>query len=161
MITTARTGVTIFATPTDREVVITRVVAAPRELVFDVHTRPEHLRRWLGPDGWSMPVCEVDLRPGGAYRYVWRKPSGTEITITGVVREVTRPERFVMTEVWGPEWPETVNTTVFTESAGRTTITLTITYASREARDAALETGMKDGSEQSYGRLDKLLQELV
>jgi uncharacterized protein YndB with AHSA1/START domain len=154
----ASTGVTTIATPTDREVVITRVVNAPRRLVFAAWTEPRHLQRWLiGPDGWSMPICELDLRPGGPWRYVYRKPSGTEMTLTGSVLEVVPPERLVTTESWGPEWPETVNTVVLTESGGRTTITLTITYVSKEARDAALGTGAMDGMNQSFERLDELL----
>jgi len=108
-----------------------------------------------------MPVCELDLRPGGAWRYVWRKSDGAEMTMGGLVREVTPPERLVTTERWGPEWPETVNTLTLTESGGRTTITLTITYPSKAARDAALETGMKGGMDESFARLDRLVRSLV
>jgi uncharacterized protein YndB with AHSA1/START domain len=158
----ARTGVTTYATPTDREVVITRVVDAPRRIVFEAYTTPRHLQQWLlGPEGWTMPICELDLRPGGAFRYVWRKADGAEMTIAGAVREVVPPERLVTTESWGPEWPETVNTVVFTEAGGRTTISLTVTYPSREARDAALQTGMKEGMDQGFARLDALLKTLA
>ena len=159
MTATISPGVTSYATPTDREVVVTRVVDAPRHLVFDAWTDPRHVPQWLlGPEGWTMPVCEIDLRPGGSWRYVWRKSNGTEMAMSGAILEVVRPERMVTTERWGPEWPETINTVVFTESGERTTIALTILYPSREARDAALETGMKDGIEQSFGRLDRLLR---
>jgi uncharacterized protein YndB with AHSA1/START domain len=162
MTTATRPGVTTYATPTDREVVVTRVVDAPRKVVFAAHTEPRHLQRWLlGPEGWTMPVCEFDARPGGAWRYVWRKADGSEMAMSGIVREFAPPERVVHTERWGPEWPETVNTTVFTESEGRTTITLTIAYPSKEARDAAIQTGMKGGMDQSYDRLDVLLRSLV
>jgi uncharacterized protein YndB with AHSA1/START domain len=163
MTTTAtRPGVTSYTTPTDRELVVTRVVAAPRKLVFAAHTEPRHLQRWLlGPEGWTMPVCEFEARNGGAWRYVWRKADGSEMAMSGTVREILPPERVVHTERWGPEWPETINTTVFTESEGRTTITLTVTYPSREARDAALKTGMKDGMDLSYDRLDGLLRTLA
>jgi uncharacterized protein YndB with AHSA1/START domain len=158
----ATTGVTTFATPSDTEVVLTRVVDAPRRVVFDAWTKPQHVRQWLlGPEGWTMPVCEIDLRPGGTWRYVWRKADGAEMPMGGSYRDVVPPERVVSTERWGPEWPETVNTLLFTESAGQTTITLTITYPSKEARDAALRTGMKDGMEPSFARLDKLLRTLV
>ena len=161
MTATLSPGVTSYATPTDREVVITRVVDAPRHLVFDAWTDPRHVSQWLlGPEGWTMPVCEIDLRPGGSWRYVWRKSSGTEMAMSGAILEVERPVRMVTTERWGPEWPETINTVMFTESGGRTTITHTILYPSREARDAALETGMKDGIEQSFARLDRLLRTL-
>jgi uncharacterized protein YndB with AHSA1/START domain len=162
MTTAARTGVTAYATPTDREVVITRVVDAPRRVVFDVWINPNHVPQWMtGPEGWSVPVCEIDLRPGGSWHFVWRKSDGSEMAMTGTYREVVPPERLVHTESWGPEWPETVNTLVLTESGGQTTMTLTLTYPSREARDAALKTGMKGGMDQSYARLDILLGTLA
>jgi uncharacterized protein YndB with AHSA1/START domain len=162
MTTVARTGVTTYETPTDTDFVITRAFAAPRRLVFDAHTDPKHIRQWmLGPEGWTMPVCEIDLRPGGAWRYVWRKPNESDLEMTGTVREVVPPERFVTTESWGPEWPETVNTTVFTESEGLTTVTLTMTYPTKKARDEARATGAEGGMDQSYARLDELLARLV
>lgn len=162
MIATARTGMTTYATPSDREVRITRVVAAPCRLVFEAYTTPRHLQQWLlGPEGWTMPICELDARPGGAWRYVWRKSDGSEMTLSGTVKEYAPPERMVTTERWGPEWPETINTVVFSEALGQTTITLTVLYPSKEARDAALQTGMKDGMDQGFARLDQLLATLV
>ena len=162
MITAARTGITTYATPSDREVVVTRVVSAPRRVVLDAFTNTRHVPNWLiGPDGWTMPVCEIDLRPGGTWRYVYRKNDGSEMTMQGSYREVVPPERLVSTESWGPEWPETVNTMVLTEAGGLTTITLTVQYPSKEARDAALKTGMKSGMDQSFVRLDGLLETLV
>jgi uncharacterized protein YndB with AHSA1/START domain len=155
-------GVTSFATPSDNQIAITRVFEAPRRLLYQAYTRPEHLRRWLlGPEGWTMPVCEIDVRVGGAWRYVWRKGDGTEMAMGGVIKEVVPDERLVSTERWGPEWPETINQVDFTESGGRTTVTTTITYPSKEARDAALKTGMKDGADHSYGRLDQLVRTLA
>lgn len=162
MITAARTGVTTYTTPSDQEVVITRVVSAPRRVVFDAFTNARHVPNWLiGPQGWTMPVCEIDLRPGGTWRYVYRKDDGSEMTMQGSYREVAPPERLVSTESWGPEWPETVNTMVLTETGGLTTITITARYPSKEARDAALKTGMKSGMDQSFARLDSMLQSLV
>ena len=162
MITAARTGVTTYTTPSDQEVVITRVVSAPRRVVFDAFTNARHVPNWLiGPPGWTMPVCEIDLRPGGTWRYVYRKDDGSEMTMQGSYREVAPPERLVSTESWGPEWPETVNTMVLTETGGLTTITITARYPSKEARDAALKTGMKSGMDQSFARLDSMLQSLV
>ena len=162
MITAARTGVTTYTTPSDHEVVITRVVSAPRRIVFDAFTNPRHVPNWLiGPEGWTMPVCEIDLRPGGTWRYVYRKDDGSEMTMQGSYREVAPPERLVSTESWGPEWPETVNTMVLTETGGLTTITITARYPSKEARDAALKTGMKSGMDQSFARLDSMLDSLV
>jgi uncharacterized protein YndB with AHSA1/START domain len=154
MTTANKIGATTFTTPSDREVVMTREVDAPRELVFDAWTNPEHVRQWmLGPSGWTMPVCEIDLRPGGAWHFVWRRADGTEMEMRGEYREVTPPERLVSTESWGGDWPETINTVTLSEEDGKTTITQAVLYPSQEARDAALETGMKDGVSQSFDRL--------
>ncbi len=150
---------TTFATPSDREVVVTRVVDAPRRLVFEAWTSPKHVPLWmLGPEGWTMPVCEIDLRPGGAWHFVWRRADGTEMGMHGVYREVSPPERVVHTESWGADWPETINTLVLSEQAGKTTITLTVLYPSKEARDAALKTGMKEGLSESLARLAEHLR---
>ena len=91
MATSAKTGVTSYATPTDKEVIITRVVDAPRRLVFDAWTNPKHIPQWMGfPEGWTMPLCEIDLRPGGAWHYVWRRnDGGGEMSMSGTVREVS------------------------------------------------------------------------
>jgi uncharacterized protein YndB with AHSA1/START domain len=151
-----------ITTPSDREVAMTRTFDAPRKLVFDAWTNPEHVPHWmLGPAGWTMPVCEIDLRPGGAWHFVWRKADGAEMAMTGVYREVTPPERLVSTEKWGPEWPETVNTLTLTEQDGKTTLTNTILYPSKDARDAALKTGMQDGATQSFERLDAYLRTIA
>jgi len=152
---------TAFTKPSDRELVATRVFEAPRELVFDCHTSAEHLPHWmLGPDGWTMPVCEVDLRPGGAWRHVWRKDDGTEMGMRGEYREIERPERLVQTEDWGGDWPEALDTLVFTEEDGRTTLACTVLYPSEEAREKAIATGMQDGWAQSYDRLEDYLARL-
>lgn len=147
-------------TPSDREIRITRVFDAPRPLVFDCWTKPELLRRWLtGPPGWSFVVCEVDLRVGGAYRFVWRGPDGTEMGMGGVHREVVAPERIVNTQLFDQDWTggEAVGTLVLTEKDGRTTATNTILYSSKAARDGALKSGMEQGLEAGYARLDELL----
>ena len=162
MATAHEVGTTTFTTPSDREIVTTRVVDAPRTLVWAAWTRPEHVPHWmLGPDGWTMPVCEIDLRPGGAWHYVWRRSDGTEMAMTGVYTEVSPPERLVATESWGADWPETLNTLVLSEDSGRTTITSTVRYPSREAREAALGTGMKEGMSQSFNRLAEYLSTLA
>jgi uncharacterized protein YndB with AHSA1/START domain len=155
------TGTTTFTTPSDTETVMTRVVDAPKTLVWDVYTRPEHIQQWmLGPEGWTMPVCEIDLRPGGAYRYGWRKAEGDEMEITGAFREIAPPDRLVSTESWGADWPDTINTVVLTEEDGKTTITTTMLYPSKEARDAALQSGMKEGASVTFDRLDAYLASL-
>jgi uncharacterized protein YndB with AHSA1/START domain len=149
-----------IATPSDREVVITRDFDAPRELVFDCHVKPELVRRWLlGPPGWTMPVCDIDLKVGGRYRYVWRGPNGEDLGVSGVFREIARPERLVTSELFDEDWTggETLVTTVFTERNGGTRATLTVVYSSREAREGALATGMTEGMESSYQNLDALL----
>ena len=154
MTTADKVGETTFATPSDTEIEITRVVAAPRALVFDAWTKPEHITQWmLGPPGWTMPVCEVDLRPGGAWHFAWRMADGNEMEMRGVYREVSPPERLVSTESWGGDWPETVNTVTFDEEAGRTTVVITVSFESREARDAALGTGIKRGLNMNFDRL--------
>jgi uncharacterized protein YndB with AHSA1/START domain len=152
------TSTTTLTTLSDVEISISRDFAAPRTLVFDAHTKPEHVSQWLlGPEGWTMPVCEIDLRPGGSWHFVWRRDDGTEMEMRGVYHEVVPPERIVNTERWGPEWPETVNTVLFTEQDGKTTVTQTVRYPSKEARDAALATGMMTGVERSHELLDALL----
>jgi uncharacterized protein YndB with AHSA1/START domain len=162
--TTANAGAatkypTTLTTPSDREIEVTRVFEAPRRLVFDALTRPEHVPNWmLGPGGWTMPVCEIDLRPGGAWRFVWRRADGSEMEMRGEYREVAPPERLVSTESWGGDWPETLNTLLLAEEDGRTTVTQTTLFPSQEARDAALGTGMKEGMDQSYDRLDEYLR---
>lgn len=160
MIDTNSAAMTV-TTPSDREAVITRVFDAPRRLVWAAWTDPEHLPHWMvGPEGWTMPVCEIDLRPGGTWHFVWRRSDGTEMEMHGDYRDITPPERLVSTESWGGDWPETLNTLVLTEDDGRTTMTLTILYPSKEARDAALETGMKEGMSQSFDRLAAHLETL-
>lgn len=156
-----RPGVSTLSTPDDTDLVVTRVFKAPRRLVFDAHTLPEHIREWmLGPPGWTMPVCEMEPRAGGRWRYVWRKSSGVEMEMTGTVKEIRPPDRIVTTERWGADWPETINTIELTESGGHTTMTMTIHYPSKEARERALGTGMTSGMDQSYVRLDALLARL-
>ena len=146
----------------DREIVITRAFDAPRKLVFDAFTRPELVKQWLlGPDGWSMPVCEIDLKVGGKYRYVWRRDKdGTEMGMGGVYREIVAPERVVATEKFDQSWypGEAVGTSVLTEQGGKTTLTQTILYESREARDGVLKSGMEKGVVASYDRLAMLLE---
>lgn len=151
-------GTMKVTTPSDCEIVVTRVLNAPRRLVFDAWTNPKYLSQWLlGPEGWTMTVCEVDLRVGGAWRFVWRQADGTEMAMHGVYREITPAERVVSIESWGGEWPETVNTLVLAEEGGKTTATITILYPSKEARDAAVKTGMTNGMSISFDRLETYL----
>jgi uncharacterized protein YndB with AHSA1/START domain len=145
----------------DREIVMTRVFDAPRRLVFDALTKPELVKQWLlGPPGWSMPVCEIDLRVGGNYRYVWRRDSdGTEMGMGGVYREIVAPERVVATEKFDEAWypGEALGTTILVKQGRKTTLTQTMLYQSREARDAVLKSGMEKGVAASYDRLAEML----
>lgn len=144
----------------DREIVMTRSFNAPRAMVFDAVTRPEMVRQWLlGPPGWSMPVCEIDLRVGGRYRYVWRHESGNEMGMGGVFREIVVPERIVSTEKFDQSWypGEAVGTVVLTEKAGMTMLTQTILYDTVEARNAVLKSPMESGVAAGYDRLEQML----
>jgi uncharacterized protein YndB with AHSA1/START domain len=151
-----------LSTRGDREIVITRIFDAPRTLVFAAFTQPELVKQWLlGPPGWSMPVCEIDLRVGGRYRYEWRRDKdGTTMGMGGVFREVMPPERIVSTEKFDQAWypGEALGTVEFKEEAGRTTVTQTVLYESREARDAVLKSGMEQGVVASYDRLATVLE---
>lgn len=152
------TGTLHVALPSDREVVLTRVFDAPRELVYDALTKPELLKRWFGPRGWSLVVCEVDLRVGGAWRFVLRGPDGAEMRMRGVYRELVRPERTVHTESFDDYPGESVVTGVLVERDGKTTLTGTVLYESKEVRDAVVSSGMEHGAAESY---DKLAEQLA
>jgi uncharacterized protein YndB with AHSA1/START domain len=149
-------------TPSDREIRLTRVFDAPRHLVFEAMSKPEHIRRWWGclDERYSVPVCEVDLRPGGAWRFVNRHPNG-EVGFHGVYREITPPERMVFTEIFDQGPPaESVVTVVLTNENGKTRLTLTALYPSLEIRDVVLKSGMEKGAAISYDRLEEVAREL-
>jgi uncharacterized protein YndB with AHSA1/START domain len=150
------------STPSDTELVMSRVFDAPRRLVFDALTKPELLVRWLGAHGWNLVVCEVDLRVGGAWRFVSRGPGGAEIGHGGVYREIARPDRLVYTESYDGQWfpGEALVTAVLAERDGATTLTTTLTFASRQVRDLVLRSPMKRGVGEGYDRLAELLGEL-
>jgi len=156
----ASTGTLRVTTPTEREIAMTRVFDAPRNLVFEAYTKPELVKRWLGVHGgWSLAVCEIDLRVGGAYRYVWRGRDGAEMGMGGVYREVVVPERIVATEAFDQSWypGEAVSTVVLVQQGDRTTLTLTVRYESREARDAVLKSPMEQGVAAGFDKLEELL----
>lgn len=150
-----------ITTPSEREIAITRTFDAPRALVFEAFTTPELLKRWFfGPDGWTLEVCDIDLRAGGRYRYVWRRDSdGTRMGMGGVYREVVAPERVVATEKFDEAWypGEALDTMVFTEQGGGTLFRQTVLYESREARDIAIRSNMEEGLRAGYNRLERLL----
>jgi len=150
-------------TPSDREIAVTRSFDAPAQLIFDCHTRPEYVQRWLlGPPDWSMPVCEIDLRAGGRYRYVWRNDAGEgEFGVQGEYREISAPGRLVHTETMDGTEGEALCTLTLVDQDGRTTLTTNMLFPSREIRDQALESGMTDGMSTSYDRLEDVLGEKV
>jgi len=151
-------------TPSEREIAMTRVFDAPRNLVFDAWTKPELLKRWLGVrNGWSLAVCEVDLKVGGAFRFVWQGQDGAEMGMGGVYREIVPPERLVSTERFDDPWyeGEALDTIVLVEHDGQTTVTTTVLYESQEIRDAVLESGMARGVAESYDALAELLPSLA
>lgn len=159
----ANTGTFKVTALTDCEIVMTRAFDAPSGLVFDAFTKPELLKRWFfGPSGWSLAVCEIDLRVGGAFRYVWRRGERTEMGMSGVYREIVPPERIVHTELFDEDWTggETVVTTTFNEQDGKTTLTSAALYKSREARDAVLKSPMEEGVAASFDRLAEMLAAL-
>jgi uncharacterized protein YndB with AHSA1/START domain len=153
-----------ITTPSDREIAMTRVFNVPRRLVFDALTKPELVKHWLlGPPGWSMPVCDINLKVGGAYRYVWKRDSdGTEMSSGGVFREIIAPDRIVATEKFEQPWypGESMVTSTLVEQEGKTTLTMTVLYDSRETRDMVLKSGMERGVATSYDRLAELLASL-
>lgn len=160
---TARNSDTFtVTTPSDREIRMSRLFDAPRRLVFEAMSKPEHIREWWGRlgDGYSVPVCEVDLRPGGRWRFVNRHPHG-EAAFHGVYREITPPERIVFTEIF-EEFPdsESVVTAVLTEENGKTRLTATVVYPSRDVRDAVVNSGMAKGAAISYDRLEEVAARL-
>lgn len=157
-------GTFTVTTPSDREITLTRLFDAPRELIFEAMSKPEHIRRWWGRlgEGYSVPECDVDLRPGGQWRFVNRTPKGQLVAFYGVYREIVPPERVVFTEIF-EQFPDTesVVTSVLTEENSKTRLTVTCRYPSVEARDMVLQSGMERGAGISYDRLEEVAAELL
>ena len=161
--TAANSATFTVTTPSDREIRMTRLFDAPRALVFEAMTKPKHIKQWWGNlgEGYSVPVCEVDLRVGGKWRFVNRMPNGDSAAFYGEYREVAPPERVVFTEFFEP-FPDTesVVTAVLTEENGKTRLTATVAYPSREVRDMVKATGMERGAALSYDRLEEVARGL-
>lgn len=151
------------STPSDREIHMTRLFDAPRQLVFDAMTKPEHVRRWWGciSEGHSVTTCEIDLRVGGAWKFVHRGPEGEYPAFYGVYKEIDAPGRLVYTEIFEP-YPdgESLVTQILTDENGKTRLDLTARYESLEVRDMVIKTGMEKGAAISYDRLEDLVIEL-
>jgi len=150
-----------LSTPGDREIVMSRVFNAPRALVYDAFTKPELLKRWLGVhNGWTMTVCEIDLRPGGTYRYAWEGRQGMKMSMGGEYREIVPATRIVWTELFDDPWYPggAVGTTTFVEQNGKTTLSTSVLYASKEAREAVLKTPMEQGVAAGFDVLAEILK---
>lgn len=161
--TAANSGTFTVTTPSDREIRMTRLFDAPRALVFEAMTRPEHIRQWWGNlgEGYSVPVCEVDLRVGGKWRFVNRMPNGESAAFYGEYREINPPERVVFTEIFEP-FPDAVSvvTSMLSEENGKTRMIATVEYPSREIRDMVKASGMERGAALSYDRLEEVARSL-
>jgi uncharacterized protein YndB with AHSA1/START domain len=154
-------GTLVVAARGDHEITMTRRFGAPRAMVFEAWTKPELLKRWMtGPPGMTLPICEVDLRVGGTYRYVWRTSQGNEMGAGGTFHEVTAPERFAATERFDqPGYPGEARITItFVEQDGETEVTTTMRYESTEGRDGVMKSGMTDGVRQSYDRVAAIFE---
>jgi uncharacterized protein YndB with AHSA1/START domain len=152
-----------LTTPTDTEITITRVFNASRDLVFECYTKPELVRRWLGgPEGWTFAICDIDLRVGGTYRYEWHGPNAAKMSMGGVYREILTPEKIINTQLFDEDWTggEAIGTLELSEHHDQTTVTTSVLYVSKEARDIALQSGMEYGLNLGYDKLKELLKTL-
>jgi uncharacterized protein YndB with AHSA1/START domain len=157
-------GAMALTLPSDREIVLSRVFNAPRRLVFEAWTNPEHVRQWYGCSIMTMAICEIDLRVGGAYRYVMSSPDGVQHTMQGVYREIMPPARLVYTERYVTEGfvsNDALVTVLFAEHDGLTTLTSTILHQSKTDRDGHLGTGMESGAAETLDRLAALLAQMA
>jgi len=149
--------------PSEKEILMKRVFDAPRHLVFEVMTTPEYVRRWwCCGEGFTMPVCEIDLRVGGKYRYVTRGADGSEFGFNGVYREIVAPERIVHTEIFEP-YPdeETVCTMTLEERDGKTYYQCLVVHATTQGRDAHIASGMEQGANYTFDRLEEIARTLA
>jgi len=154
----ATAGTTVVTTPSDREIVSERVFDAPRDRVFAAYTDPELIPQWWGPRGTTTIVDQMDVRPGGAWRFVSRSSDGSETAFRGTYREVTPPERIVQTFEWeGMPGHVVVETATFEDLGGRTKVTATSLFHTSEERDGMLASGMERGLTETHDRLAELL----
>lgn len=162
--TDKKSGALTVTLPSDQEILLTREFAAPRRLVFEAFSKPEHIRRWWGLKALKMTVCEMDFRVGGNWRFVLRGDDGQEHPFKGVYREIIAPERLVQTFIYDVEYIRdmpAVETITFTETGGRTTLNCRVLHQSKEARDGHLQSGMEPGAAESYGRLEEYLRTMA
>ena len=158
MVFETQVGSMTFTKPDDTSLVATRVMDAARDLVWAAHTQCEHVQQWLlGPEGWTMPICEIDLRPGGRWRYVYEGPDGATFPMSGEYREIQAPARLVNTETMDDSPADTLNILTLTEENGRTVVRTVVEYPSKEIREGIIATGMMEGWAESYDRLQRYL----
>ena len=159
---TAHIGTLEITLPSDREVRMTRDFDAPRTLVFEAHTKPDLLERWLTAPGRTLQICEINLAIGGAFRFVWRGDGKRDVGMFGIYREIVPPERFVRTEAW-EDWDagESVVTTVLDEEDGKTKLTSTVLFPSREVRDQVVKSGLERGAAEGFDKLAELLAQIA
>jgi uncharacterized protein YndB with AHSA1/START domain len=149
------------STPSDRQIVMTRVFDAPRDLVFEAHTSCEHMKNWWGPRKYEIAECDIDFREGGTWRVVHRGPDGEQHEFRGEYREIVPPERITWTFEWmGAPGHISVETLTLEETDGKTTVTAISRFDSVEARDGMLQSGMEEGAAETYERLDEYLESL-
>ena len=161
----ARNDLTVsVTTPSDCEIVLTRTFNAPRELVWEATTKPEHVRKWYGCSAMTLAECTIDLRVGGSYRYTMRGADGVDHTMTGVYREIVAPERVVHTERYettGFTSADAMVTMTLTEQGGRTRLQTVVLHPNKESRDDHLNAGMESGARETFDRLEALLATLA
>lgn len=151
------TGTLQITTPGDNEIAMTRVFDAPRQMVFDAFSKPELLKKWFGPRGWSLTECTVDLRVGGGFRFVMQGPEGQRMGMRGVYREIAAPERTVHLGTFDEYPGESIVTSTMTEKDGKTTLVALVRYSSKDIRDAVMHSGMEHGAAESYDKLAEML----
>lgn len=161
-VNSTRQGSAVVTLPSDREILITRVFDAPASLIFKAWTAPELVRRWWGFESSPLVVCDIDLRPGGGWRYVTREPDGSEVGWHGSYLELDAPHRLVSTEVFElfPD-AEAQDTMTLTERDGTTTLSVTVLHKSKENRDGHVASGMEGGLQHTLDRLETLLAEMA
>lgn len=151
----------VIAEPGKPTIITRRWLDAPRELVFDIFTKPEHVKRWLGPRRLTMVECQIDLRVGGGYRWLFRAPDGQQFGFHGEFREIVRPERIVQTFIFEP-FPDAVviDTLTLEEKDGRTLATSHSIHPTVKDRDMHIANGMEHGMVEGYEKMDELLSAL-
>ncbi|MGE0868328.1 MAG: SRPBCC family protein [Kofleriaceae bacterium] len=158
-----RSGKLKITLPSNTEIHYSRVFDAPKHLVFEAFTRPEHVRRWWGcMDGFTMTVCDIDLRVGGTWRYVIVGPDHNEVAFNGVYKEIAAPDRLVNTEIF-EMFPDaaTLVTSSFVERDGKTHYEALQTFPDQASRDAAIASGMEEGADLGYDRLEEVARSLM